>query len=286
MGYAHIDNLYKNQIILTHTECYALEKIHGTSAHVGLNKDGDLILYSGGEAMANFEALFDKDALQAALRSIADRNIVIYGEAYGGKQQKMSETYGKALKFVAFDVKVDDQWLTVPSAEEVAAKCGIEFVDYVRIPTTLVAIDAERDKDSTQAIRNGVGPGKMREGVVLKPILESVDERGNRIMAKHKRQEFRETATPREVDTSKLVKQTEAKAIAAEWVTEMRLDHVLDKCPGEGMEHTGKLIRAMQEDVEREGAGEIEWNNEVKAAIAKQTGFLWKQRVMRVEANV
>ena len=34
MGYRHIDNLYKNQDILLFRECFALEKIHGTSANV------------------------------------------------------------------------------------------------------------------------------------------------------------------------------------------------------------------------------------------------------------
>lgn len=283
MGYAHIDNLYKNQEILKHKQCYALEKIHGTSAHVGLNSQGELILFSGGVAMANFEVLFDKEQLASDLHRIADRNIIIYGEAYGGKCQKMADTYGKDLKFVAFDVKVGEDWLSVPSACEVASRCGIEFVDFVCIPTTLQAIDAERDKDSTQAIRNGMGPGKMREGVVLKPLFETKDERGNRIMAKHKRQEFRENATPREVDTTKLKLVEDAKAVAADWVTEMRMDHVLDKCQGEGMEHTGRLIKAMQEDIKREGEGEIVWSKEVEAAIAKATAFMWKQRVSRVE---
>lgn len=34
MGYQHIPNLYKEQAILAQSECYALEKIHGTSAHI------------------------------------------------------------------------------------------------------------------------------------------------------------------------------------------------------------------------------------------------------------
>lgn len=33
MGYLHIDNLYKNRDILLFRECWALEKVHGTSAH-------------------------------------------------------------------------------------------------------------------------------------------------------------------------------------------------------------------------------------------------------------
>lgn len=39
MSYMHIDNLYKSQTLLMFRECYALEKIHGTSAHV-MWKDG------------------------------------------------------------------------------------------------------------------------------------------------------------------------------------------------------------------------------------------------------
>jgi len=34
MAYLDIDNLYKEQRILMFKECYAMEKIHGTSAHL------------------------------------------------------------------------------------------------------------------------------------------------------------------------------------------------------------------------------------------------------------
>src|SRR5690348_10996218 len=34
MGYLHIGNLYKTQDLLLFRECYALEKVHGTSAHI------------------------------------------------------------------------------------------------------------------------------------------------------------------------------------------------------------------------------------------------------------
>ena len=40
MGYMHIDNLYKNQDVLMFREAYALEKIHGTSAHVAYGPGG------------------------------------------------------------------------------------------------------------------------------------------------------------------------------------------------------------------------------------------------------
>ena len=58
MAYLHIDNLYKNQDILLFKECYALEKIHGTSAHISF--DGSEVKYfSGGEKYEKFVADFN-----------------------------------------------------------------------------------------------------------------------------------------------------------------------------------------------------------------------------------
>jgi hypothetical protein len=68
MGYLHIENLYKNQDILFFKRCYALEKIHGTSAHISLNS-GNLNFSSGGEKHDNFVKLFDADALKEKLSS-------------------------------------------------------------------------------------------------------------------------------------------------------------------------------------------------------------------------
>ncbi len=45
MSYLHIDNLYRSQDILLFRECYALEKIHGTSAHVAYH-NGEVKFFS------------------------------------------------------------------------------------------------------------------------------------------------------------------------------------------------------------------------------------------------
>jgi hypothetical protein len=276
VGYLSIDNLYKNQEILMFKECYALEKVHGTSAHVKW-KNSQLTFFSGGVSHSEFVGIFeqgksgpgDVDMLKEKLTNVYD--VTIYGEAYGGKCQKMSETYGKELAFVAFDVKIDDCWLSVPQAEQFAIDVGIQFVDYEKIPTDVEEIDRCRDKDSTQAIRNGLGEGKMREGVVLRPPIELTKNNGSRIISKHKRDDFRETKTPRKVTPEKLAVLEDAKAIAEEWVTEMRIVHVLDKIPEAGMEKMKQIIIAMQEDVKREGEGEIVWSPEVAKSIGKAT---------------
>jgi hypothetical protein len=279
MGYLHIDNLYKNQDIMLFRECYALEKVHGTSAHVAW-RDGAVHFFSGGEKHDNFVKVFDAFALTTALQEMGHEKVVIFGEAYGGKQQGQSWRYGKDLKFVAFDVKVGDRWLDVPNAEQVCARLGLEFVSYTRIPTEIAALDAARDAPSAQAKRNGIAGDQPMEGVVLRPIKEFIDNSGSRIISKHKRAEERETKTVREVgDPAKLAVLEAADAIANEWVTPTRLEHVLDKLGPVGIQDTPKVITAMIEDVTREAKGEIVDSKEARKAVGAAAAKLFKKRL-------
>lgn len=289
MGYLHIENLYrpKAQRILQFREVYALEKVHGTSAHV--RWDGERIhLFSGGESAEKFAAVFGTLAppcseIHAKAHEIfGAKPVTVYGEAYGGKCQGMSHAYGKSLRFVAFDVRVGETWLSVPDAFDVATKFGIEFVRFALVPATVEALDAERDRLSTQAERHGTY-GHNAEGIVIRPPFECVTSDGERLIAKHKRPEFSERATQPPVDPAKLAVLTEAAAVANEWVTDMRLTHVLDHLgnPAE-FSDTGRVIKAMVEDVEREASGEIVSSPEVRRAIGSKTAEMYKARLRQI----
>ncbi len=282
MGYLHIDNLYKNTEILLFKECYALEKIHGTSAKV-IWKDKKIILFSGGEKYEKFAKLFNTEKLEKKFKELFECDVTIYGEAYGGKCQGMSATYGKELKFVVFDVKVDGNWLDVLNAEDVVKKIGLEFVSFTKIKTTLKEIDRQRDLPSIQSFKNGIGEEKLREGIVLRPLIELIKNNGNRIIVKHKGEKFSETKTKREVNPEQLKILEDAKAIAEEWVTPMRLNHVLDKLgnPSE-MENTREVIKAMIEDVTREAKGEIKESRQAIQFIGKKTAQLFKQKISKI----
>jgi hypothetical protein len=206
--------------------------------------------------------------------------VVVYGEAYGGKQQKQSHRYGPLLRFVAFEVQIGGLWLSVPQAEDVVGKLGLEFVHYVRCSTELTALDEQRDAPSEQARRNGVEGEQTREGIVIRPLVELSSNNG-RLIAKHKRDDERETRTPRSVvDPSRLEVLTKAQEIADEWVTPTRLDHVLDKMgPGIGIERMRDVLTAMMDDVLREGAGELVDSREARLAIQKNTASLFKKRL-------
>ena len=282
MGYLHIDNPYKNQAILMFKECYAMEKIHGTSAHVRWKfETKEVGFFSGGESHVNFLKLFDEDFLKAKFEEVfPDQDVIIYGEAYGGKQQGMSHTYGKELKFIGFDVKVDKSWLNVPNAEDVCQEFRIEFVSYVKTTTDLESLDKEMNCPSIQAARNGIPTPKQREGIVLRPPIELKTNNGERVICKYKPEKFGETKTKREVSPEELKVLSDAKEIAEEWVTNMRLEHVLQKFPEYvGMENMGDIIKAMIEDVNREGKGEIVESKAVNKAIGGKAEQLFKAKL-------
>lgn len=326
MGYRHIDNLYKNQTIMLFRECFALEKVHGTSAHVSIkirrNEMGiiqnvlgedlttpmegevdkgqlrytpaiEVTFFSGGASHLQFIELFDVEDLKKRFRELNLDNITVYGEAYGGKMQGMRDTYGDKLQFIAFEVETSDRFLGVESADFFVQKLGLEFVPYRKISTDIDSLNAERDLPSRVAVRRGITEPKISEGVVLRPPIEvgyqSSGASGfGRIIAKHKREEFSERASKKDtqVDPAKLQVLTKAQDIANEWVTPMRLEHVLDKLKGAagrelGPEDTKAVITAMIEDVTREAKDEIVASKEALKAIGSTTAKLFKASMQK-----
>lgn len=283
MGYLHIENLYRPaaQILLLFKRLYALEKVHGTSAHVAW-RDGKVHYHAGGESHARFVALFDDAALTSAFQQLGHDVVTVYGEAYGGKQQDMRHTYGDELRFIVFDVAIGAgdaaTWLTVPNMADVASKLGLEVVPWCEVDCDLAALDALRDAPSEVAARRGITEPKPREGIVLRPLVELTTSNGSRVIAKHKGAAFSETKSPRPVvNPAQLAVLTKAQAIADEWCTDERLRHVLDKLPDHGdIKATPRVITAMIDDIVREGSGEFVDSRDARAAIGRKTAAMFK----------
>jgi hypothetical protein len=258
-----------------------MEKIHGTSAHISWKFEQKRVGFFTGENHPLFVSLFNEEFLIKKFEEIfPDQNVVIFGEHYGGKCQGMSHTYGKESKFIGFDVKVGEIWLNVPNAEDVCNQFNIEFVHYNKIDVTLENLTALRDMYSMQAVRNGMGYDHKREGIVCRPLVEMRTNNGDRVICKYKPDEEMETKTKREVSPEQLKILSDAKEIAEEWVTNKRLEHVLQKFPADvNMEAMGDVIKAMIEDVYREGKDEIVESKEVGKAIGGMTVKLFKQKL-------
>lgn len=277
MSYMHIPNLYKDSRILLFKECYAMEKIHGTSAHITFTGDTPPMRYfSGGSSNAEFRALFDEDALVKAWTEMGIGPITVYGEAYGGKLQGMRDTYGDKLRFIAFEVK-KDWWFGVGPAYRICKTLGIEFVPFAMISANLEEIDAERDAPS-EVCKNILGKTMPREGVVLRPIFEAVID-GARVIAKHKSEKFSETRTSRRVGEKFDDESLAAREFADEWVTENRMGNILSSRQPEFLDiaNTGEFIKVMLEDVERESG--IEITGVTQKAIGRVAAKLFKKKI-------
>ena len=282
MAYLKIPNLYqpRAQNVLLFKEVYALEKIHGTSTHIAW-KDNAIRFFSGGCDHKAFVALFDEEKLISQFKEIDRDDVTIYGEGYGGKMQGMSETYGKELRFVAFDVKIEDKWLSVPSAVHFVSLFGLDFVSFVFCSTDLASLDAQRDGPSQQAIKCGIDEERMREGIVIRPPEEFTDNSDARVIAKHKRAEFSERKTNPGVDLSKREKIMEAREIADEFVTDMRLSHVLDEMGNPlDMSACGDVIKAVMADIFEEDGEEIEDTRIVRKVMGTAIAKAYKTRLM------
>jgi hypothetical protein len=292
MSYLHIPNLYKSQEILLFKQCFAMEKIDGTSGHLcwsaakneNIDRKGNLRFFSGGSDYERFVELFNAEELREKIEAkCVPSPCYIYGEVYGGKMQGMKKVYGEKLKFVVFEVKLGDSWLSVPDAEDVSKSLGLEFVYYKLIPATIEAIDAERDALSEQAKRNMMGD-HPREGIVLRPLIEVTMNNGERIIVKHKTEACRETATSRPVSPESIKILSDAKAIATEWVTRERLHHIFGHEKIEcAVENISKIIPIMIEDILREGSGEIIDSPKARREIGRLTAFYIKEMQKEVD---
>jgi hypothetical protein len=156
-------------------------------------------------------------------------------------------------------------------------RLGLYVVESAIVDATVEVLNEWRDKPSALSIHRGITTGFIREGIVIHPLKEFTLSNGDRVIAKHKGESFKETATNREITPEKQQALTDAIAVANEWVTPMRLTHVLDKFQNAQIEDTGKIIIAMTEDVEKESKGEIIWNQDTKKEIGKATSKLFRE---------
>jgi len=304
MGYKKITNLQIDHPLFFFKEVIASEKLHGTSVHLAFTyteKGWEVRAFSGGIQYPDFLFMMNTryklatDVL-AKLTAVSDgqdvQKITIYGEGYGGKCQGMSDVYGP-LNFVAFEVcKIvpgpnghREHWLEITRAARFVESLGLPFVFYERGPATIEWLDSQRNRPSEQAKRNGMGDNKEGEGIVVRAPIELYDDNGGRLIAKYKRENFRETATPRVLTEVDIKERSDAEEIANEWVVEERLNHVLSALVAKG--HTQLTIRdtrlvmdAMVEDISIEAVGQIVWSEAAGKAIGRRASDLFKRRIM------
>lgn len=203
--YSDIENYkYYNRLFQDGEQVYVSEKLHGTSARYGwfrteantvwqkiLNFFGLLPqwtfawgsrnvqiqvklfkrhqgFFSESQGVA-FDDVYSKMITQYDLKNIIPKGWAIYGEIVGDGIQK-NYTYGcgpNEHKLYVYDIRIDDQYLSYDMFAEAIDFLGLDAVPQIYVgPFDAPVVETFKTGDST------IGGQKIREGVVLKSVIE------------------------------------------------------------------------------------------------------------------
>ena len=169
------------------------EKIDGTNTRIYW--DGHKVVYGGRTESAQLPApLVNKlneifgtyEAEEMFEQKFGETEVMLFGEGYGGKIQKVGPLYGE-VDFRLFDVYLPqtDLYLRWDDVHDVANTFGIKTAPLVRIGTLNEAIDFVKTKPKSLISYNA-----PMEGVVCKPLCELRDRQNKRLVVKVKVKDF------------------------------------------------------------------------------------------------
>lgn len=169
------------------------EKIHGTSARVGLI-EGELMAGSRQvrrkrpeEDRFNGNTYWFPLSLEPVYTLVeelgrAHRQVILFGEVYGSKIQSFHYGLHGVLGFRAFDLLLDGYYQNWPDFLEICAHYGVETVPVL----ASVAFDLSEvrrfSEGKTQLMQQAA---HIREGVVVRPAKERHDPRLGRVILKY-----------------------------------------------------------------------------------------------------
>ena len=188
--YTDVENLRNFPDVLAEGEPVSVtEKLHGTNCRLGLI-EGEWMAGSMSVRRKRPEEGADSlywrpmglPGVQPLLESLGrtHRQVILYGEVFGSKVQNLNYGQTGAQGFRAFDVLADGKYLDTNAFEAVCAQHGVETVPVLyRGPYDLATVKALSEGPTT------LGADHIREGVVVKPVVERTDPKVGRVCLKY-----------------------------------------------------------------------------------------------------
>jgi len=173
------------------------EKIDGTNIRIGW--DGRTVTIGGRTVAAQLPPelaafLFDRFTPEALAKAVPrksedeDPSILLYGEGFGRKIQKVGGRYIKdGVSFILFDARVGRWWLQRDTVRQIASDLGIMSVPIMRCGTLHEAIEYVQSKPISRVAQDD---SLEIEGLVLRPWVELFARNGRRIITKVKVRDF------------------------------------------------------------------------------------------------
>lgn len=189
--YTDVENLRNFPDVLREgEEVVATEKIHGTNARLGMI-EGELMAGSMSVRRLRPEVLEGSvywgplaiDGVRALIESLGQdhRQVILFGEVFGSKIQNLG--YGQekgTLGFRAFDLMLDGKYVSVDRFADLCAEFDVPAVPVLyRGRYDLSVIKTHSEGNTT------LGSDHIREGVVVKPVVERVDPKVGRVCLKY-----------------------------------------------------------------------------------------------------
>lgn len=184
-----IEGMFRNETVefLKNNTWQFTEKIDGTN--IRIHWDGHTISFGGrtdraqipNHLMDRLNELFSNDTTEELFEQLfGEKEVILFGEGYGTKIQKVGNLYRSDVSFILFDVMVEDMYLARNNVESIATSLGVEVVPIVLEGTISDAVEFVKNRPNSM-----IGQAPM-EGVVGRPKVELLDRRGNRLIVKVK----------------------------------------------------------------------------------------------------
>jgi RNA ligase (TIGR02306 family) len=190
--YTDVENLRNYPGVFTDgEEVVVTEKIHGTNARIGI-VEGRMLAGSHGlqrkrpapEEMDRSIYWFPatQEPVTSLLEDLRQRHkiVILYGEVYGSRIQKLAYGRRAGLGFAVFDLYADERYLDHDELEATCARHGVATVPLLgRGPYSL---------DFVRSLSRGptaLDDDHIREGVVVKPARERLDPKIGRVILKY-----------------------------------------------------------------------------------------------------
>lgn len=182
---------------LKDTEWVFTEKVDGTNIRVFW--DGHKVEFGGRTDSAEIpKALLDSlnnifgtaEAEELFEQTFGEKNVILFGEGYGGKVQGVGNGYRPDENFILFDVLIGENYQSREWVEKTAQMFGVKVVPVLFTGPLQAGIDYVCGHPKSVVADKDI----YMEGVVARPKVELKDRRGRRVIVKIKWKDFKDFA--------------------------------------------------------------------------------------------
>lgn len=187
------EGIFRNETVefLKNLDWEFTEKIDGTNIRIVW--DGHKVSYYGrtdkaqipSQLMNRLIELFGGEVNEEMFeQKFGETPVMLIGEGYGAKIQKVGSEYREDNDFILFDVCINDNYLSRESVKDIANYFNIDVVPTIMIGKLQDGIEWVKSQPKSK-----IGTA-YSEGLVARPLLELKDKQGKRIIVKIKVRDF------------------------------------------------------------------------------------------------